>query len=266
MRFYLEVPLHRGIFLVMSFFVTVAPYSGNRKHGPRGIVEREGEETINRFVVSPLPCVHCGSLVGLDEKQLELYRSAGLYRDGIPSLSRCCYCIGGRGAVETRHDLPMRIDASYPYGVLTELPGNNWSDREWILPIKRPGPRPGFCPESPFACLTELETDALLAIADSIGAFADSRREEGRANAPAYAPPRYARFLMEIGIEAIGGGTDESGITAVYEDWAERKGPRAWILAALLLCRKGFALAAAGKESPQIKEALLSDIRGGEAQ
>lgn len=219
---------------------------------------------MTRFIVSPLPCRHCGSLVGLDEKQLELYRSAGFYRDGIPSLSRCCYCIGGRKAVEIRRDLPMRIDASYPYGVLTELPGNNWNDWEWILPIKRPGPRPDLCPESPFACLTELETDALLAIADSIGSFADSRKEEVRANAPVYAPPRYARFLMKLGVEAIGGGTDESGIAAVYEDWAERHEPKAWILAALLLCRKGFALAAAAKESQQIKEALLADIRGGE--
>jgi len=209
---------------------------------------------------TPRLCKHCGSLVSLDEKGIKLYKAAGFYSDNSSMLSRCAYCIRGRLAVRIKHELPRRIDASYPYGVISVLPGNTFTETEYIEPLKMPEARPGLDPSSPFAVLTGMEVKELVGIASWLCA---ALGRQGTSNGDVFDPttvPRYSRKLCVLGREVLRDNLDSAAVRVTFDAWVADNKPKRWLYALTAVFKEAFSMKAEGADCETILQSLQGMI------
>ncbi len=208
-------------------------------------------------LINPLLCRRCGSLLRLAEKDLVLYKAAGFFQENSTLLSQCAYCIGRRKRVDIKYELPRRIDAGYPCGVITALPGNTFTETEWIEPLARPEPAIGSDKDSPFAHLTETERTELNGIAVWLCSVLARRAELGDVAFDTKPIPRYTKVFFDIGTEELRARHDGHAIKAVFDYWISENCPQHWHLAVAMLFREAFTLAATFKDNVTIRQSLI---------
>jgi len=186
--------------------------------------------------------------VDLGDKEVAAYHAAGFLTDGEARIRRCPYCIGKRRRVDQRRELPRRIDAGYPYGVISALPGNYFVETTWIEPRERPGPRPGTDPVSDLPALTQHEAKSVERVIACLAKVLTRWQDEGEVALGGFRAPSYcfASAPFSIGIECLMQGLDGKSTCAAFDTWLAKKKPMAYLLAASLVCRSAFAAAADG--------------------